>query len=280
MKTITSLILVFFLLASLSGCASNENSDISLQQPAENKKTEILLWKEISKNASAVITSTTEYEYDSNGRKITVTVAHETGTTITNYKYDENGYLSEEEIKSQDGGFVYHCIYENDVHGNQLKATTLDKKGATLTETVCIYDDNGKIQQKIVDGEILKQYTYEKDGSYTETNKKSIGYFKYDKDGNALLYKTDDGETTYNYTDNLLSETVTVSNGNVYKNTYEYKNGCISRQTDYENEQITRIYAYEYDENMRLIKDSVQNAIGVVVRTTYYEYKEFCTENE
>lgn len=284
MKTLTALLLILCFTTMLWGCNAQDQdnsdlTDVSSQQPDQGQTT-ILLWKEVSKNASGSIMHSTEYAYDSMGRKTTVTVTQGDTTTVTNYKYDENGFLSEEEIKTKGDSFIYHCIYDNDANGNVLKATTLDKQGKLLTETLNIYDNSGKIQEVKVDGKTTKVYSYEEDGSYTETYKNRNGYNKYDKDGKCIFSKDDSSEANYSYTNDLLTEFVMVSNGNIYKNVYEYTNGLISRQTDYENDQINRIYTYEYDENMRLIQDSVQNAIGVVSRTTYYEYKEFYTENE
>ena len=283
MKSLTSLLLVLCLTIFVWGCNTQEQSSSDATSEAssqeDNKgKTETLLWKEVSKNASGGITHTTEYAYDSFGRKTTITVKQGDTTTITSYKYDENGFLAEEEIKTKGGSFVFHCVYENDSDGNVLKATTLDKKGDILTETLKIYDENGKIQEVKVDGKTTKIYTYEEDGSYTETYKNRVGYSKYDKDGNFLSSKDDQSEVTYSYTDGLLTEFVVVSGDIIRKSVFEYTKGLISRNTEYENDTISRVYLYEYDENMRLIKDSFQNEIGVTPRTTYYEYKEFPIE--
>ncbi len=284
MKSSTTLLLILCLTTMLWGCNTQEQSnsdltDISSQQPAQGQTT-VLLWKEVAKNASGGIMHSTEYTYDTMGRKTTVTVAQGDTTTITSYTYDKNGFLAEEEMKTNTGSFIFHCIYENDINGNILKATTVDKAGNLLTETLNIYDENGKILEVKVDGKTTKVYSYEEDGSYTETYKNRSGYSKYDKNGNILEYNDDISETTYSYINSLLAESVTTVDDKVLKHVYEYKNDSVIRRTEYENDTITRVYLYEYDENMRLIKDSFQNEIGVTPRTTYYEYKEFYTENE
>ncbi len=286
MKKAASIIFIICLCLFTVGC-NNAEGDASSQASSDCEgqenpqvKTEILLWKETAVNASGNIMHTTVYDYDGQGRKISDTVTQESGTTVTRYEYDENGFLSKKDIKTKGGSFIYCCVYENDSNGKVLRERTLNEKGELLSETVNTYDENGRIKEITVDGKASRSYTYEADGSYTETYINLGGYYIYDKDGNPLKYKDESCETTYSYTDSLLTKSVTVFDDAVFNMDFEYRNGMLTRRTEYENGEITRIFICEYDDNMRITKDCLQNSIGVTVRTTTYEHKEFPIENQ
>lgn len=288
-SSVMALISIMFLLCSCvaattdssgdsSDGVSEDSSEISAEQSTTQNETKTLLWKTITKNSTGITTGSVEYDYDSKGRVSRKTNINDSVSSVTYYQYDELGYLSKEETKTKSGAFIYCLVYENDTDGKVLKISALDKFGAVQTETVNLYDDDGRIIQKQTDGEVIKNYAYDNNGNYTVTFPGSDGYSKYDKNGNILESVDSIASTTYIYSNNLLSEVIMTVDDVIYKTTYEYTDGCVTKQVNYENNEISLVYTYEYDDNMNLIKDTMANALGIAHSISEYEYKDFEVE--
>lgn len=284
MKAFSSIftsIIIMFLLCSCAtttdtsdGVSADYSKNTSEQSTTKNE-TKTLLWKTVTKNSAGVTTNCIEYDYDSNGRVSIKTNINDTVSSVTYYQYDELGYVCKEETKTKSGDFISCLIYENDNSGKVLKISVLDKNGSVQTETINLYDDDGRITQEQVDGQIIKNYVYDNNGNYTVTFPGSDRYSKYDKNGNILESVDSFSSTTYSYANNLLSEVLMTVNDVIYKTTYEYTNGCVTKQVNYENNEISLVYTYEYDDNMNLIKDTTANALGIAQSINEYEYKDF-----
>ena len=280
-SSIITLIIIMFLLCSCatttdtSDGVSADYSKNSSEQSTTKNETKTLLWKTVTKNSAGVTTNCIEYDYDSNGRVSIKTNINDTVSSVTYYQYDELGYVCKEETKTKSGDFISCLIYENDNSGKVLKISVLDKNGSVQTETINLYDDDGRITQEQVDGQIIKNYVYDNNGNYTVTFPGSDRYSKYDKNGNILESVDSFSSTTYSYANDLLSEVLMTVNDVIYKTTYEYTNGCVTKQVNYENNEISLVYTYEYDDNMNLIKDTTANALGIAQSINEYEYKDF-----
>ncbi len=288
-SSIISMILVIFLLYSCSATSDRPNgvsdevsdsvsansSESSFEQSTTQNETKTLLWKTVTKNSAGVTTNAIEYDYDSNGKLSSMTNTNETVSSVTYYQYDELGYVCKEETKTKSGNFISCLVYENNDTGKVLKMSALDQTGTVQTETINLYDDDGRIIQEQVDGQIIKDYTYDSNGNYTVTFPGSDRYSKYDKNGNILESVDSFSSTTYSYSNNLLSEVLMTTDDVIYKTAYEYTDGCVTKQVNYENNEISLVYTYEYDDNMNLIKDTVANALGIAQSINEYEYKDF-----
>lgn len=288
MKTFSSIIamvLIMFLLYSCSATSDSSNgvsddvsansSESSPEQSTTQNETKTLLWKAVTKNSAGIIMNSIEYDYDSKGRVLSKTNINDTVSSITYYQYDELGYVCKEETKTKSGNFISCLVYENNDTGKVLKMSALDQTGKVQTETINLYDDDGRIIQEQVDGQIIKNYTYDSNGNYTITFPGSDRYSKYDKNGNILESVDSFSSTTYSYSNNLLSEVLMTTDNVIYKTTYEYTNGYVTKQVNYENDEISLVYTYEYDDNMNLIKDTMANALGIAQSINEYEYKDF-----
>lgn len=236
--------------------------------------------------------SSTEYEYDDQGRLLEIT-EYEEGkrASVTKYEYDKKGNLIEETVVSyvEVEELRSRREYSYDSKNNMTESISYSYENGIETQTSRTeysYDKKGNLSESThydaSDNETSQtEYTYDKKGNliatetYEDNQLARSEVYEYDKKGNETLYVNylydEDGqknewwrdEAVYDKKGNLL-ESTTYRNGELSSEfTYEYdKNGnrlkftYIYYSDYYESGKVVYVDEYEYDEKGHLKKIS------------------------
>ena len=132
-----------------------------------------------------------EYEYDENGKLLSVTLSYKDGTKVKYvYEYDENGNITKgyERLLSISHTEIYY-IYDSE---NRIAQTTKRLYGTDIVQTtVYEYNSEGVIVKATVSGnvdsEFVAEYEYDENGNvkrlvkkYTDGTETQVEYF-YDR---------------------------------------------------------------------------------------------------
>lgn len=287
MKRFFILLTAFLLALSLFGCdekaeQSNEQSSQAAESSEESntENTKKLVSKKVIKNGTGKITQTWEYQYDSLGRVNIGKNESEQGVTYEYISYDENGFEAEYTIKNANGEIQAQRQFEYYDNGYVKAMRSLDKNGKVVSENKIDvdFDEQGRMLNVYVDGELSQYYSYDEEGNATERRVGSDAYNVYDKDNNKIEAVDGDYHMTCTYKNGKPLEAIATRSNIPYKTVYEYDGELLLSQTNYENGEITLKYIYEYDNGGDLIKETMQNALGIASSITEYYYDEFPIE--
>ncbi|MBE6683453.1 MAG: hypothetical protein E7595_04780 [Ruminococcaceae bacterium] len=291
-KLIIILLSALLLLCSCAGSEeessqmqSSQSADMSVVSEEESNhdgETKKLVSKLTIKNETGKISQTNVYEYDSLGRTVTVVTESEQGTIYNYIGYDENGYEAEYITKDASGNIQSHHQYERDEYGYVKIWRSLDKNGKLIAENKMDvdYDDQGRMLNVYVNGELSQYYSYDEEGNATERRVGTEAYNIYDKDNNKIEAVDGDYHMTAIYENGRAIEANATRGENTYKTTYEYDGELLLAMTNYENGEITIKYTFEYDSDGDIIKETMQNALGISVSISEYEYDYFPIEDQ
>ncbi len=287
MKRILLLLTALLLLLSLFGC--NEEGEQSFEESSQaaesgeeskNENTKKLVSKKVNKNGTGRITQTSEYKYNANGQASEIKNTTDSETTVIYTTYDKYGYEADTITKDADGNFISHHQFERDEYEYVHIWRTLDENGKTKNENVydVVRDEQGRMLEVYLNGELSQYYSYDEEGNATERRPNSDSYRIYDKDDKTLESGTGDYKMVYTYENGKVMEINSQYGETVFKTLYEYDGELLLSQTNYENGEITLKYIYEYDNDGDLIKETMQNALGIASSITEYYYDEFPIE--
>jgi len=179
---------------------------------------------------------TTEYAYDTNGYRISMTRKGDASTpdAVTQYAYDNNGNIIT--ITNAEGGITR---YTYDVMGNVL--TTTDPRGKTWTRS---YDNRGHLLSVTDPLNRTSTIAYDKAGlpiSITDAanNTSTLGYDAAGK----LLTVTDPYGASTRYTYDKANNPVTLTDAENHTHKQEYDlDGRLIKQTDGNNNVTQFVY--------------------------------------
>lgn len=289
MKKIIAFILTISMLVFLSSCESSSSESISesstqeetsqaTEESAPNVNTKKLVSKTVNKNETGRISQTNEYEYDEFGRVSVIKTTSEQGVVYNHISYDENGYEAEYMTKDASGNIQSHHQYERYDNGYVKVWRSLDKNGKIIAENKMDveFDDQGRMTNIYVNGELNQYYTYDENGNATERRVGSDAYNIYDKDNNKIEAVDGEYHMTATYKNGKPLEANATRGDVAYKTAYEYNDDFnVLSQINYENGEITLKYSYFYDSDGDLIKQTMENALGIEMSVTEYEYSLF-----
>ena len=292
MKRIIAIILTILMLVCLASCENGSEESVfesSVQEEASEtsqvseesvpaKNTKKLVSKTVNKNETGKISQTNEYEYDSFGRNTVIKTTSEQGVIYNYIGYDKNGYEVEYITKDASGNIQSHHQYERYDNGYINVWRSLDKDGKIIAENIMDveFDELGRMTNIYLNGELNQYYTYDENGNATERRVGSDAYNIYDKDNNKIEAVDGDYHMTATYKNGKPLEANATRGEDTYKTAYEYNDDFnVLSQTNYENGEITLKYSYFYDSDGDLIKQTMQNALGIEVSITEYEYALF-----
>ncbi|NOZ64202.1 MAG: RHS repeat protein, partial [Caldiserica bacterium] len=197
------------------------------------------------------------YTYDASGNLITQsTYDPSTGETSTyTYEYDSLGRKIS--VTDPEGGKI---SYEYDSLGRIVK--TIDEEGGITSYT---YDTRGNLTSITYPDGRAYTYTYDALGRKTSLTDPAgnTTYYTYDERGNLTSLTDPEGKTTY-YTYDVLGRIITVTDPSNYTVTYTYDTqGNIIALTDPEG----KTYTYTYDLSRRLT--SLTDPLGNTLTYTY-----------
>ena len=182
----------------------------------------------------------TQYNYE-NGRLVSernYTDGRETDTKF--YSYNENGLVIQEKYTFDEiPSAGWTNTYEYDRHGRVIRRYTVYDSDKPAEEMRTEYDELGRISRE-ENKDSVTTYTYGENGSYTVLTE----------------YKN---EATVSRLETLTDE-----------------RGNIIRERSYRNDELTRDYVYEYNENGQKIKDysCPTDSSSSISELTVYEYDE------
>ncbi len=287
MKRFFILLTAFLLALSLFGCnekaeQSNEQSSQAAESSEEskNENTKKLVSKKVIKNGTGEITQTSEYKYNAKGQASVIKNTTTAQPIVIYTTYAKYGYEADTITKDADGSFISHHQFERDEYEYVRVWRTLDENGKTKNENVyeVVRDEQGRMREVYTNGELSQYYSYDEEGNATERRPNSDSYRIYDKDDKTLESGTADYKMVYTYENGKVKEINSQYGETVYKTVYEYDGELLLSQTNYENGEISLKYIYEYDNDGDLIKETMQNALGIASSITEYYYDEFPIE--
>ena len=291
MKKIFILLTALLLILSLFGCSeeieqsfeqSNEQSSQAAESSEESKNdnTKKLVSKKVIKNGTGEITQTSEYKYNAKGQASEIKNTTTAQTTVIYTTYDKYGHEAESITKDGNGNILSHHQFERDEYGYMLKWRTLDKNGKVKNENIydIIRDEQDRLIEIYLNGELSQYYTYDEQGNATERSPNSTVYRIYDVNDNTLEYGSDTHKMIYTYENSKVMRIDSELSDTVYKTVYEYDGELLLSQTNYENGEVTLKYLYEYDADGDPIKETMQNALGIASSITEYYYDNYPIE--
>ncbi len=207
-----------------------------------------------SSSVSAEV-STTEYEYDAQGRLLKETVTIENNGEVTLVHVNENFYENDLLVKTDQTSTMIPSLepynegcrviyYEYDDKGLLIKEDTYYKSGAFLQERVYIYDDKGNLLAEVdndVDGNMVGSIEYEYDSQGNVISQNWLA-----SDGVSYRYVNYE----YNSNGDMIKES---GNLYTYEFEYEYFNGQLICKKWFNADGNCSITEYAYDEYGRII---------------------------
>ena len=208
------------------------------------------------------------------------------------YEYDENGNLTREAYYNENKELTGECIYKYDDNGDIVSEIRTDENGE---KNLVYYERNGIYLVETWEnevGEILYKYEYENGVTKKEYfyKKGVLDYFEehIEENGNHILIRTyvdETGTPTQSVTHNTHGykeiEVYFDETGEVKDYyTYEYNGDWLVERCDYKNAAGDTLWfnTYEYDENLRLIKDSCYFPESELQSYQTMEYDEYGNE--
>lgn len=189
----------------------------------------------------------TDYNYDDNGRLVSVTLPCKTNTTLKKeYAYDEYDRITESTDPS--GGEMLYFIYD----GNNR---TVVKNGVATEET---YDEVGNLVSSDADnvstGAVVYNYTADGKILSVENSEGCCWIKNYDEFGRlAIEFDPCRGESRYFYDNDGNMEASIDGNGNLTKYRYDKYNRLIFK----ENNGTRTCYYYDEDGNLGIKEDAL-----------------------
>ena len=270
MKRIASLLMAVLICFGLWGCHASDGSG---NLPTEQEREYVyLVSREIRQEGSEgfYYDVHTEYEYNEYGEFLSTTryiMTEEESSfgdekMVTTYSYAEDGNTRSVTMNLYNGS-VMVMTYVYDVNGNMVSSSyTLN--GEFSSETTYEYD---------VQGNMIYNYT-------NDTNQQSEYVYTYDDNGmqTSQITTITQGNQVYvhemYYEDGLLKKTVNKSYGTETRTEFEYIDGKLSRELNYDAEgNLTSSRDYEYGERKLTIWSTTGTEERVM--SEYYEYDEY-----
>ena len=175
------------------------------------------------------------------------------GNLVSETAYNGEGNEVKKTYYRRDGTVYWVIENEYDAAGNLIREVDYGREGKIEYELEYVYDENGNLLQNIHNGSIITENEYNAAGNMYRS-------VDYDYEGNI----EDEWEYTYDEDGHLLKR---IHNGSI---TREYEYDSAGNMTKEITDPYTRWKKYEYDNENRLIKETVQDEDRYEYR---YEYK-------
>ena len=241
---------------------------------------------EKNEHHSPSYSSTTSFKYDVYGRRIYSETLPEDGrpATQTSYLYDENGWVIQVTTHFIGTSVKQIQLFAYDANGNPIRYNS------TNEPTVMIeYDENGNMT-KIINGEVIRERSYDVSGNLTDEISRSLsGLYlqkkvceynehgdlikiaKHEAGGNVIV--TYDCEILYDEKGNKIRMINQNPLGDGGETVEEWEYDCEGRNTKYVHKfnGKTITLSFTYDEQGREIEQRREDHTGITSRT-YSEY--------
>lgn len=194
-----------------------------------------------------------ETAYNSEGNEVRKTYYRRDGTVYWVNEYDDAGHQTREIDYDEQENIVNRREYEYDAAGNLIGKVDYDYEGDIEDVWEYTYDEAGNLLQNIHNGSVTTENEYNNAGNMYRS-------LDYDYEGNI----EDEWEYTYDEDGHLLKR---IHNGSIIK---EYTYDSAGNMTKEITDPYTRWKKYEYDNENRIIKMTVQDEDRYEYR---YEYK-------
>lgn len=241
----------------------------------------ITINKTSSSSSTNSKTDTTNISYDNKGNISSITNKN----IVSSYTTDSDGNITKIETETSDNEMKYYYGSTTYTPDGLYPKTTKDVFGNITTST---YDYITGLVKKIIDSDgVFKEYEYDKNGNITKfingkgTDKRTITY-TYDVHGNVTSI-TSEG-LTYTFTYNSCNDIKTISVGGELLVTNNYQNESSSSEI-YTGTLENTVYSYgtvyfEYDEEKRvqsISEKSIDGSLLKVIEYTYNDYSEIAS---
>lgn len=241
----------------------------------------ITINKTSSSSSTNSKTDTTNISYDNKGNISSITNKN----IVSSYTTDSDGNITKIETETSDNEMKYYYGSTTYTPDGLYPKTTKDVFGNITTST---YDYITGLVKKIIDSDgVFKEYEYDKNGNITKfingkgTDKRTITY-TYDVHGNVTSI-TSEG-LTYTFTYNSYNDIKTISVGGELLVTNNYQNESSSSEI-YTGTLENTVYSYgtvyfEYDEEKRvqsISEKSIDGSLLKVIEYTYNDYSEIAS---
>lgn len=241
----------------------------------------ITINKTSSSSSTNSKTDTTNISYDNKGNISSITNKN----IVSSYTTDSDGNITKIETETSDNEMKYYYGSTTYTPDGLYPKTTKDVFGNITTST---YDYITGLVKKIIDSDgVFKEYEYDKNGNITKfingkgTDKRTITY-TYDVHRNVTSI-TSEG-LTYTFTYNSYNDIKTISVGGELLVTNNYQNESSSSEI-YTGTLENTVYSYgtvyfEYDEEKRvqsISEKSIDGSLLKVIEYTYNDYSEIAS---
>lgn len=236
----------------------------------------ITINKTSSSSSTNSKTDTTNISYDNKGNISSITNKN----IVSSYTTDSDGNITKIETETSDNEMKYYYGSTTYTPDGLYPKTTKDVFGNITTST---YDYITGLVKKIIDSDgVFKEYEYDKNGNITKfingkgTDKRTITY-TYDVHGNVTSI-TSEG-LTYTFTYNSYNDIKTISVGGELLVTNNYQNESSSSEI-YTGDIESTTYNYgtiyfEYDEEGRVKSISEKSKNGELLKVLEYTYNDY-----
>lgn len=236
----------------------------------------ITINKTSSSSSTNSKTDTTNISYDNKGNISSITNKN----IVSSYTTDSDGNITKIETETSDNEMKYYYGSTTYTPDGLYPKTEKDVFGNITTST---YDYITGLVKKIIDSDgVFKEYEYDKNGNITQlingkgTNKRTITY-TYDVHGNITSI-TSEG-LTYTFTYNSHNDIKTISVGGELLVTNNYQNESSSSEI-YTGDIESTTYNYgtiyfEYDEEGRVKSISEKSKNGELLKVLEYTYNDY-----
>lgn len=236
----------------------------------------ITINKTSSSSSTNSKTDTTNISYDNKGNISSITNKN----IVSSYTTDSDGNITKIETETSDNEMKYYYGSTTYTPDGLYPKTEKDVFGNITTST---YDYITGLVKKIIDSDgVFKEYEYDKNGNITQlingkgTNKRTITY-TYDVHGNITSI-TSEG-LTYTFTYNSHNDIKTIPVGGELLVTNNYQNESSSSEI-YTGDIESTTYNYgtiyfEYDEEGRVKSISEKSKNGELLKVLEYTYNDY-----
>lgn len=236
----------------------------------------ITINKTSSSSSTNSKTDTTNISYDNKGNISSITNKN----IVSSYTTDSDGNITKIETETSDNEMKYYYGSTTYTPDGLYPKTEKDVFGNITTST---YDYITGLVKKIIDSDgVFKEYEYDKNGNITKfingkgTDKRTITY-TYDVHGNVTSI-TSEG-LTYTFTYNSYNDIKTISVGGELLVTNNYQNESSSSEI-YTGDIESTTYNYgtiyfEYDEEGRVKSISEKSKNGELLKVLEYTYNDY-----
>jgi len=251
MKNFNLHITLIFLIVLVSSCnLDNTTSTIEKKAAKKSVRTETKWVLDINTENRISIFNYKEYDLDG---KIIKFLEYNQGKLIsqTSYSYQHNESHEIKNYFNLSGTIdsTLNNLYTFDIKGNVTRKIVFDKLGDTVSISTYDYDSKGNLTKKVEFNP--------KNFIKSETN------YVYNYNQNGLI------------TERLVNPGL---NGKFdFKDEFNYQEGFnkIEKKSYNSDGQIQIIYSYDYNNDGKIIKETVSNSLGQVLKKFSYDYTYF-----